>query len=272
MSNLVLRTITAVVGVPLIIVVLYVGDWWFAAVVALAALAAQHEIYGLFELGGATPARWYGLALGLLAALSVVLPWAPSALLLGVLLLIAQIPFKRDDRPLTNTAATLLGVIYPATLMSYLTHLRLARGPSIEDAEAFLLTLTVFVLIWASDTFAYFVGRAVGRHPLAPRVSPKKTWEGAIGGAIGALAVAVLLRITLIDFLAWPHVVAVALICGAFGQLGDLAESWMKRAAGAKDSGNMLPGHGGILDRVDALILAAPLVYVYLELAGVVGV
>ncbi|MDX1546847.1 MAG: phosphatidate cytidylyltransferase, partial [Rhodothermales bacterium] len=137
-------------------------------------------------------------------------------------------------------------------------------GGALVDDAAFALTLTVFLLIWATDTFAYYVGKNLGRHKLAPLISPKKTWEGAVGGAVGALLVAVVLKLTLLAFLAWPHVVAMALICGIVSQIGDLAESRLKRSVGAKDSGTLLPGHGGLLDRFDALLLAVPLVYLYL--------
>jgi phosphatidate cytidylyltransferase len=174
------------------------------------------------------------------------------------------VPFLPGEKPLERLSGTVFGAVYPAALLAFLTDLRLGEGAGIGDLEAFYLTLTVFLLIWATDTLAYYTGKAIGRHKLAPAVSPKKTWEGSIGGAMGAIAVAVALKFTLIGFLAWPHVVVLALICGIISQLGDLAESRFKRAAGVKDSGTILPGHGGVLDRFDAMILAVPLVFLYL--------
>lgn len=269
MSNLLLRVFTALVGVPLIVGLVYAGGWPFLIVVALAALAAQYEFYGLAELGGLRPQKWLGLLLGLAVILHGEFVWSNVAILVGLLLLVALVPFRSDEKPLASAGAVLLGVVYPTAFMASLVRLR-TPAPEVADERAFALTLSVIVLVWATDTFAYAVGRFIGRRPLAPRISPKKTWEGAVGGAIGAMAVAALLRLTILDFVAWHHVLVVALLCGVLGQIGDLAESRMKRTVGAKDSGRLLPGHGGVLDRIDALILAAPLVYAYLAIAGVV--
>lgn len=213
---------------------------------------------------------WFGLLLGALVCLRHAAEWIPAALLAGAILLLALIPFRLEERPIESVGVTLLGVVYPAALSATLIDVRNATGYGISDAEAFYLTLTVLVLIWSTDTFAYFVGRSLGKRPLAPAISPKKTWEGAIGGALGTVVLAIILKLTLIDFLPWAHVLAIAFICGAVSQVGDLAESWIKRSVGAKDSGNLLPGHGGVLDRIDALILAVPLVYLYLLTVGVV--
>lgn len=272
MSNNTLRILTALVGVPLVVALAYAGGWPFVLLVLVAALLAQYELYGMMEAGGLRPHRAAGLAVGALVGLRVLVPFALPLALAGVLVFLALVPFLREERSTPGSlAATVFGVVYPTALLTYLAALRLAEGPAVGDMEAFWLTLSTLVLVWATDTFAYFVGRAVGRRPLAPKVSPKKTWEGTIGGALGALVVAVALRLTVLDFLAWPHVLVLAFVCGVVSQLGDLAESRMKRAVGVKDSGNLLPGHGGLLDRFDAAILAAPFVYLYLVyVAGVI--
>ena len=238
------------------------------------AIIGSAIIFGAFHLSTATairflPTLWLGLLLGLSAIFAHMDMWGVHLLVLGVLLILATTPFRVDDRPLASAATTIFGVVYPAALLAFLIPLRMGGGPGLSEADAFWLTLTVFLLVWSADTFAYFVGKAIGKHPLAPKVSPKKTWEGAVGGAVGAIVVAAVLRLTLLDFLPWGHLLVVALVCGALSQIGDLAESKMKRAVGAKDSGTLLPGHGGLLDRLDALILAVPLVYVYLALVGV---
>ncbi len=126
------------------------------------------------------------------------------------------------------------------------------------------MLLFTLVLIWVGDTAAYFVGRTFGRHLMAPQVSPKKTWEGAVANLLGSLLVAVV-------FYRWMNIAlpllgCLAVLASVAGQAGDLLESAYKRSAGAKDSGVLLPGHGGILDRIDALILAAPIVWYYLTL------
>jgi phosphatidate cytidylyltransferase len=132
------------------------------------------------------------------------------------------------------------------------------------DSDGRKLLLFVLVLVWVGDTLAYFVGRGVGRLPMAPKLSPKKTWEGAAANLLGALLVAVV-------FARWMtvqpgHLLMMAALGNVAGQMGDLLESAYKRSAGVKDSGMLLPGHGGILDRIDALILAAPVVWYYFEL------
>lgn len=264
LSNLTQRVLTALVGVPLVVGLLYLGGWPFALLIAVAGLGAQHELYGLFRAGGQQPYRVAGMAMG--AGVLGAPLWPPLALAAGVvgLGLVAAEAFRpQEPQPLARLSATLFGVFYPAACFTSLVLLRQGRGPEVGDAEAFGLALLVLVLIWTTDTFAYFTGRAFGRHPLAPKVSPKKTWEGAVGGALGALAVAVALRVAFMPFLAWADVLVVALLCGVLSQVGDLAESRLKRSVGVKDSGTLLPGHGGLLDRFDALLLAAPLVYLY---------
>ena len=263
-SNGVLRVLTSLVGAPIAVGLAYMGGWPFALLLLFGAVVAQQEVYGLMERGALRPHRIEGGVIGALLAVRALVPAAvPLAVAIGVGLVVAS-PFRhREGASLTNLAATALGVLYPATLLTYLIELR-AGGPALADVDAFALTLSTFLLIWATDTFAYVAGRAMGKRPLAPSISPKKTWEGAVGGAVAAVAVAVVLKALFLDFLAWPHVIALALICGVVSQLGDLAESQLKRSVGAKDSGTLLPGHGGMLDRFDAMIVAAPLVYLYM--------
>ncbi len=265
LSNASLRILTGIVGGALVLGLTYVGGWAFGLFVAVISLLAQYELYRLMEAGGLRPSRAAGLIIGGLLAVRLLVPLAMPFALVGALGLIALNPFGRESSaPLQSLSATLFGVIYPTFLLTFLIDLREAQGLFVDNLGAFYLTLSVLLLIWSTDTFAYYVGKSIGKHPLAPRVSPKKTWEGSIGGAVGAVIIAIVLKLTLLDFLEWIHVIMLALICGIVSQLGDLAESWMKRSVGAKDSGSLLPGHGGFLDRFDALILAAPLVYLYL--------
>jgi phosphatidate cytidylyltransferase len=128
------------------------------------------------------------------------------------------------------------------------------------------LLLFALAITWAADTVAYFVGRAIGKHPLAPHISPKKTWEGSLGGLAGSLVIAYAFHFWLTIPL--PHLLAMAVLGNIAGQMGDLLESACKRSAGVKDSGGLLPGHGGILDRIDALILCLPVIWYYLVLVS----
>lgn len=266
MTNNSLRIITGVIGAPLVLGLTYLGGWSFAVILAVAAIAAQYELYRLMELGGLRPQKVTGMVVGAFVALSPLLPWMLPLALIAILVIIGASPFRlKDKEPLHNLSATVFGVIYPTALLAFLLELRLARGVFVGDLEAFYLTMGVFLLIWATDTFAYFVGRSIGKHRLAPSVSPKKTWEGSAGGVLGAFIVAFVLKLTILPFLGWIDAIVLAVICGIVSQIGDLAESRLKRVVGAKDSGNVLPGHGGLLDRLDAMILSAPLVYLYLN-------
>jgi len=266
MSNAILRLLTALIGIPLVLIVAYLGGWWFGGLLMAAVLMAQYELYRLMEAGEVYPLKVPGMVLGGLFFIGNALPIGHPLLVFLILVLIASAPlFRRKGNVLENLAGTVFGAVYPTMLLGFLWHLRVARGPGIEDLQAFYLTVVTLALVWSTDTFAYYAGRTLGKHPLAPRVSPRKTWEGAVGGAIGAVLVSIVFKLTLLEFLGWGHVLVMALICGVVSQLGDLAESQMKRAVGVKDSGGILPGHGGLLDRLDALILAAPLVFLYLN-------
>lgn len=268
LSNLTLRILTGVIGAPVLIGLTYLGGWPFAIAVAACGLVAQDELYRMLRAGGAEPDRLAGFVIGGLIALRLFIPYAvPVALILALLLIAFNPFFRQKPHPLTSLPATFFGVLYPTFFFSFLIDLREANALPYENLESFFLALSVFLLIWATDTFAYFTGKSIGKRPLAPSVSPKKTWEGSVGGAVGAVLVAVVLKLTLLDFVQWHNVIVIALICGVFSQLGDLAESKMKRSVGVKDSGTILPGHGGVLDRFDALILAVPIVYLYLIMA-----
>lgn len=292
MSNNVLRILTALVGIPAIVILLYVGSWPFAVLVLAIALIAQYELYEMLDRGGLRAYRVPGMALGALLVLSPLFPPLLPAAAAVVVVVVAASPFlsARDEpgevavgtpvsggdeastsspgRSTGRLPATLFGVVYPAGLLAFLVALRSPREGAIDDGAVFALVLAFFVVVWSTDTIAFYVGRAFGKRPLAPAISPKKTWAGAVGGTLGALVVAVVFKLIALDFLSWTNVVAFALVAAVFGQLGDLAESGIKRSVGVKDSGALLPGHGGMLDRFDAMILAAPAVYLYLAYAA----
>ena len=168
--------------------------------------------------------------------------------------------FKKSLAPFTNIAYTLLGLVLvclPFTLFHALAYVK--GGFNFHYPLAFLL------LLWANDTGAYLVGRAFGRTKLFERHSPKKTWEGFIGGIVISAGVALIIG-HFYNELLWNQWVSVAILISCFGTLGDLVESMFKRSINVKDSGGILPGHGGLLDRFDGLLLAAPIVYTYLYL------
>ena len=239
--------------------------------VLAATLIGTWEAYGMARNLGQNP---HAVA-GLVAAASVAgaffderLPMA-AALALVVVLPMASALARADLGPgaLADVAITQSGALLLSLPLGFMMAIRLLEA---ERASPGDLIMLLFVSTWGADSAAYYVGRTVGRHKLAPRVSPKKTWEGAVGGIFGALAGALLYR----QFLwggATPVPVASALVVGGvvavLGPPGDLAESVLKRSAGVKDSGRLFPGHGGILDRLDSLLFTAPVLYYYYRLA-----
>ena len=192
---------------------------------------------------------------------------ADWALIYGSLLyLILLIPaifiielFKVSATPLRNIASTLMGIWYVAFPITLMLFIPLMLGGGVWRAEAFLFYLFI---VWANDVFAYLVGVTMGKHRMCERISPKKSWEGFFGGVIGALGMGALGASVVGGSVAmWLGLAAIVAITGV---LGDLVESMFKREAGIKDSGNILPGHGGMLDRFDAVLISSPFAFVYL--------
>ena len=211
----------------------------------LAAIAPSYEL-----AGGLTIHRMVGRILGIIPAVQDIL----FIFVLGVaaVTLWTKRPMVEALPAAGISASGLLLVAFPLTFTIRL------HGYSVDGPKLLMFAL---VITWVGDTAAYFVGRAMGKHKLAPVLSPKKTWEGAVASILGALLVAVGFSKWLIVPL--PHLLAMAAVGNIAGQAGDLLESAYKRSAGVKDSGTLLPGHGGVLDRIDALILAIPVVWYY---------
>ena len=181
-----------------------------------------------------------------------------------IYLLIAELYLKQDD-PVQDWAYTMLSQMYIALPFSLLNVLAFTSDSSGVVVFNTLLPLSVFVFLWMNDTGAYCVGSLIGRHKLFPRISPGKSWEGSIGGAVVVLAVAAAISIYIDDvMLTLPQWLGLGLVVVVFGTWGDLVESLFKRTLGIKDSGNILPGHGGMLDRFVSSLLAIPAAVVYL--------
>ena len=158
-----------------------------------------------------------------------------------------------------QVAYTLFGVLYIAGLSGYYLLIR-----NLEEGVAFIFSL--FLIVWLGDIAAYYWGKNFGKKPLAPLVSPNKTIEGSIAGLVGSLLAGIIAARWLLDHIMIGHCLLIALLCGIIGQFGDLAESLLKRYTGVKDSGNTIPGHGGVLDRIDSLLFAGPVFYLYFKL------
>jgi len=273
------RILVAAVGIPLALLLIHLGGWYLGALLIVAAVIGAHEFYAVASAGAARPVHWLGMpAAAILVVLAVHYPvfavWGNRGLTLAMILVLltaGAVVFCRriDEKPLLSASATVLGALYTGGTLSFAVLLRSlpeAMGTIPVPAwEGTLLVLLPLGITWAGDTAAFFVGRSIGKTRLAPRVSPGKTVEGGVGGLAASVAVGVAAGFVLDDLgtvsLSPLTGGVIGLVLGAAAQVGDLAESVLKREAGVKDSGAILPGHGGVLDRLDALFFTLPLAY-----------
>ena len=276
MKNLMVRTLSGLVLVAVFVGAVLGSQWSFGALLLLILVGGQTEFYKLARETGLSPQRWMGLAVGvLLFALNFIVfrqfsrsvtDEAGGAVLYLLLYIGLLLPtlfvcelFRRSATPLANLGATLLGVLYVAVPLSLLLYVPVLAGDGVWRPET---VLCYIFIIWANDVFAYLMGMTFGRHRLCERLSPKKSWEGFFGGLAGAVATGLAAAYALdANYWVWG---GLALVASLSGVAGDLVESMFKRAAGVKDSGNLIPGHGGVLDRFDAMLLSAPFVFVYM--------
>jgi len=188
-------------------------------------------------------------------------------LILGVFVSgIIQLFQNKFKNSIENLSSFLFGLIYVAVFFSFLILIReFPLKIGIEYKVGGLWVIFLFLCIWLSDTLAYFVGTPLGKHKILPVISPKKSWEGSMGGIAGAILAAFLAQSIFLKEVPLTHLLSLSILISIFGQVGDFVESSFKRAANLKDSSNIIPGHGGILDRFDSLLFSAPLVYFYLR-------
>lgn len=267
MSNFLKRSLTGVLFATILIAGINLHKYGFFTVFLASALLGIWEFFQLSKKAGAHPNKTIGVLSGaiLFTACFMHATTNQTWLFLVLCALIVSIflleMYRKKENPFTNIAYSIMGVIYVALPFSLLNYLAFPFNDQHFHPE---LVMGIFVMIWANDTGAYLVGVKWGKHRLFPRISPKKSWEGSIGGAISALIVAWIISL-LSSELTLFHWEMVALIVVIFGSMGDLVESLFKRSINIKDSGTILPGHGGILDRFDAVFLAAPMVFIYLQ-------
>lgn len=270
-SNVWIRVLVGVTLIPAILLLTWAGGVYFLAFIDLVIVVGLWEFYRMATAKGLDPNR----PLGMLGAVAV--SWSAwfdggrtaTGVMTGVVILAVTIEIirKRPSSALLNAASTVLGFFYVGWLSSHLILLReLPRTRfALSDRDGMGVLLIAFLIPWCCDTAAYFIGRFWGRHQLIPRVSTGKTVEGAIGGLFGALVGLFAVRPFLFPFLSLIDCSLMGLIGGALSQIGDLAESLMKRDAQIKDASHIIPGHGGVLDRFDSVLLCAPFVYYYVS-------
>jgi phosphatidate cytidylyltransferase len=257
---LIQRVLSSIVLIPVVLWATYRGGAWFAAVVAVAALLAGYEFYNIVQKRGFRPSHAAGLTWIAFLLLDSYYPnreiWRLGAAAMVALPMVWQVLHRDTEGFLANWALTLAGALYVGGLSGHMISLRnLVRG-----LEWMAL---VFVATWTCDSAAYFAGTWWGKHPFFAHISPRKTWEGALGGcAVGLLCTAVVGRWMGLPL--WQGVMLGALlVLGA--TFGDLAESLIKRQVGVKDSGALIPGHGGMLDRIDSLLFVGTIMYYFVK-------
>ena len=267
MNNFTQRVITGTVFVTVLLGSVLLSPYTFIALFCLITVLGVHEFYSLVDKDLAHPQKVTGIILS--AILFLIFSFEAS----GILPEISFVPFlaliffvfifelySKKEKPFSNIAFTLLGIIYVALPFSLLSGMLFLNGHYSPH-----VLVGYFLILWASDSGAYMIGSKFGRNRLFERVSPKKSWEGSVGGAVFSLIVAFTVskfftELSLTDWLVFSVVIVVA------GTLGDLIESLFKRSIQVKDSGNILPGHGGILDRFDAVLISVPFLWAYLFL------
>lgn len=265
--NLLLRVVSAVVLLPVVLWLLWIGGVAVAALVAFAALVVASEIYGIVGLRLSHPAAIAGMALSAaipFLALDLASRWplVLAAIALSPLLSLALLTILPPDQDLKR-AAPLAAFAALAPPYAGLCLAALVAMRNFEGKAGLAWILVTLVVTWGQDTGAYFAGRFLGKHKLYPLVSPAKTWEGFFGGMAAAIVGCFVIRAVFYPELSPADCLVVGGVAGVLGPMGDLSESMLKRAFGVKDSGKIMPGHGGLYDRVDALIFNAPWVFAW---------
>ncbi len=262
------RILTALLLIPLVLLVVFLASpLIFALVVTLLCALGMHEFSGLMPTVSKQKPLWFLVPLSALCGFLTIYPLIPEHRALGFALFIcilgclAVITCKGVEEVGYRFIWPVAGFGYLYVLFSFVYEIRYGLS-KFHGAEWLLLFL---LLQWVGDSFAYFSGMIFGRHKLAPRISPKKTIEGTIGGLVGSAVVAGLMPLVVNIDVSPLTLAVIGGLTGGIGQFGDLLESLLKRAAGVKDSSGLIPGHGGILDRMDSLIFSAPVFYLFLS-------
>lgn len=271
MSNFYERLLTSIFFVVVLIGSILLSEFASSILFFFIILLCQNEFYSFYKSTEIKPQRKIGLVGGILFFLVNVLTRflddGSSSLFLIIplvfLIFIVEL-FRKHAHPLQNIGSTTLGIIYIAVPITLLHEMSFFNGENFKGEYDHQIIIGFFLILWANDTGAYLIGRKFGKNKFFERISPKKTWEGTIGGvALGLIAGYV--SSLIFHILSPGSWMLIALLVVIFGSLGDLVESLFKRSLNIKDSGKLLPGHGGILDRFDGIFIAAPMVYTFLK-------
>jgi len=266
LNNLIQRTITGIIFLVIVVGAIAIGKLSFFLLFELIIIGAMYEFYTLAEKKKFNPLKIYGIVMGTFVFAA---NYFFANKLIGSEIFLVVIPiiisvfiielYRKSEYVFVNIAFTLLGVLYVAVPFSFANYIVFS-----DDSYSSYLLLGFFFLTWSFDTLAYVFGVSFGKHRLFERISPKKSWEGFIGGTISSIGIAYVISIFITD-LSFIHWAVLSVLISIFGTYGDLVESSFKRNIDEKDSGSILPGHGGILDRFDAVFFTLPLFYLYLQ-------
>lgn len=263
------RVLTAIIFLPILFSALWLGaPIWFAAMAGLAILLGLYEYCSLTKSGGQV--QMMIAAVAILAAFYFHRHELIPAILAALVIVELIVQFwqfhtnphsENFEQVLPTAAVRTFGVMYVALLGGYIVAIQVIESP-IPKLPAKLLTL-FFIVVFGGDTGAYYTGRTLGKHKLSPRISPGKTVEGLIGGIAGSMLAAVTAHFTFFPELQLGHAILLGFVMCLLGAVGDLCESMLKRGAKAKDAGKLIPGHGGLLDRLDSMLFNAPVLYYF---------
>ncbi len=269
MSELAKRIIFAVPGIIIAVGLTWLGGGWFYAALIILALLIQTEIQAIARKAGFKPSRPFSYIVAFWIMLVPILPYPFEIGTVLFLLFAASQVFNAQKTSIEEFIATFFCAGYTSFGLLFLLFIRNIGSNRI----GFLMMITLFLMIWGNDIFAYFGGKYFGKRQLAPVISPGKTWEGALlgfpGSIVGLIIAAFVIPISL-NF-SWLILLPATLLVSIFSPIGDMAESKLKRVAGVKDASHILPGHGGLLDRFDGMILAAPAFYLYIHCLNLGG-
>lgn len=266
MNNRATRILVAVLTIPFLLGLSYWGGIPFLILILGIGLFSFNEFAEMMKNKDHHVNRIFGNMIVLIIILNTYYFFIEFELLIlssMILLLIAEL-FKNKGSAIQNLGSTLLGILYIGVFSSAIISVREFYAGSLQYQNGGWIIISIFITLWVTDSAAYFLGSAFGKRKLFPRVSPNKSWEGAISGFLFSMITMVILKAFVLSFFTWIDAIVFGLIIGLFGQIGDLIESLIKRDAGVKDSSNIIPGHGGIFDRFDSLIFSAPIIYIYM--------
>jgi len=264
-SNLFSRIAVSIIAIPLIILVLWTGKLSFLFFVLALAAIASYELSGLVRAKGASVSKFIFVLRSVFIVANVyfkLISLVSSFIILLAIFFVKEL-FSKHSKPIANLGGYFFNAIYIGLMFS--TFILTRENATYDYEENFYIVLSLFAGVWVCDSAAYFIGSKFGKNKLYTKISPKKSWEGLLGGLLFSFVFFYFYSSYFFNILSLTNTIILALIVGVIGQLGDLCESMLKRDANVKDSSGLIPGHGGVLDRFDSLLFVVPVAYFYLS-------